>query len=162
MKSLSILGRACRLIFPCCLLVGVVMADDDSAASSDDESEEYYQLEKCILPSRIRSTDIIDDRTIVFYMSQKKIFVNQLPRRCAGLRIAGAFSYRVSVARLCDIDRITVVDSFGGRVNRGASCGLGKFRPVTEEEVAMLKNKEIPPEPQEPAPAEDADDSDVN
>lgn len=163
MNTLSIPDRIVRFVIPCCLLAAVAVADDDSAAGSDADSNdaagEYFQLEKCIPASQIRRTEILDDRTIIFYMRQQKIFVNQLPRRCSGLRIAGTFSYRTIAARLCDIDTIRVIRSTGGGASSGPSCGLGMFRPVTEEEVAMLKNREAETPPQESAPVEDPDES---
>jgi len=165
MNILSIPGRVCRFVIPCCLLAVVAVADDDSAAGSDADSDtdsgEYFKLEKCIQTQQIRRTYIVDDRTIIFYMSRKKIYMNQLPHRCSGLRIAGTFSYRLTAAgtRLCNIDLITVVRPFGGLSNTGASCGLGMFRPVTEEEVAMIRNKEVEAPPQDPAPAEASDES---
>ncbi len=162
MNILSIPGRVCRLLIPCCLFgtmaVTNALADDDSAASSDADSDEYFQLEKCIQTSQLRNTEIIDDRTIIFHMRHQKIFVKHLPHRCFGLRMAGAFSYRSVTARLCDIDTIRVVNSFDRQPDAGPSCGLGKFRPVTEEEVEMLKNKEAEKPPQAPEPDEDSDE----
>jgi len=162
MNILSIPGRIFRFVMPCCLLAFVALADNDSSARSDGDSDgdsgEYFQLEKCVRTSQIRHTYIIDDRTIIFYMSHQKIFVNQLPYRCSGLRMAGTFSYRPIGSQLCKVDTIKVVRSFGGRPDIGPSCGLGMFRPVTEEEVAMLKNKEVEAPPQEPESAEDSDE----
>jgi len=42
----------------------------------------------------------------------------------------------------------------GTPVGAGPTCGLGKFRPVTEEELAMIKNKEIETLPEEFIPEE--------
>jgi Family of unknown function (DUF6491) len=163
MNILLKISRVFRLAIPGLLFVVIAMAGDDSANGSQEdqasESDEYFQLENCISRSGIRRTEIIDDRTIVFYMSHQKIYLNQLPNRCSGLRSARAFSYRPTGSQLCNVDMITVVRTMGGQPNAGPSCGLGKFRPVTKEEVAMIKNKdtEIPPEepPQEDDSGED-------
>jgi len=160
MTMLSKKSGLFRWFIPCCLLIAVAAAaaDDNGKAASDADSDadagEYFKLENCVDTSRIRRTSIIDDRTIVFYMNQKKIFVNHLPYRCPGLKIAGTFSYRTSISQLCNVDTIKVIRSMGGRIDAGPSCGLGKFRPVTEEEVAMLRNKEIAPVPEEEESAE--------
>jgi len=139
------------------------VAEDDSAVSSDADSDtlpdDYFQLENCIPASRIRRTSIVDDHTIIFYMNQQKIYVNHLPHRCAGLKIAGTFSYRLRGSQLCSVDMITVVRAMGGGINTGPSFGLGSFRPVTEEEVAMLRNKEVGAPPQEPVSPEESDQS---
>jgi hypothetical protein len=152
----------------CCLLVGVAMADGDGAVdsdtdsdtSSDGNSDDYFQLEQCISPGWIRHTYIVDDRTIIFYMNQQKIFVNRLPHRCAGLRSAGTFSYRLRGTQLCNVDMIKVVRSTGGRLDTGPTCGLGMFRPVTEEEAEMIRQKEVEIPPQESESAENSDASD--
>jgi len=157
MNILLKISRVFRLAIPGLLFTVIAMAGDDSANGSqedqDSESDEYFQLENCISRSAIRRTEVIDDRTIVFYMSHQKIYLNQLPNRCSGLRSARTFSYRPTGSQLCNVDTIKVVRTMSGRLNAGPSCGLGKFRPVTKEEVAMIKNKdtEIPPEepPQE-------------
>ncbi len=164
MNFLSIPGWIIRFMIIGGLFAVAAVADDDSAASSDGHSEsnpdaepdDYFQLENCISASRIRSTSIIDDRTIIFYMNQRKIYVNHLPHRCAGLKIAGTFSYRLRGSQLCNVDTITVTRMMGGGINTGPSCGLGHFRPVTEEEVAMLKNKEVEVPPQEPASTDES------
>jgi hypothetical protein len=168
MSILSKSSRAFRLVIPFFLFAVIAMAGDDNATGSDDSSDEdsddytgeYFQLENCIRRSSIRSTNIIDDRTIIFYMSQQKIYVNHLPNRCSGLRSAGTFSYRTHGSQLCSVDMITVVRSMGRGLNTGPSCGLGKFRPVTKEEVAMIKNKDVELPSQESAPVDDSDDSD--
>jgi len=176
MSILSKSSRVFRFVIPFCLFAVIAMAGDDNATGSgidsdagsdehsdedsDDYTGEYFQLENCIRRSAIRRTDIVDDRTIIFYMSQQKIFVNQLPNRCSGLRSAGTFAYRTTGSQLCSVDTITVVRSMGRGLSSGPSCGLGKFRPVTKEEVAMLKNKEVEAPPQEPASGDNSDDSD--
>ena len=151
------------LIILCCLFAGMAMADDggavdsDSGTSSGGNSDDYFQLEKCISPAWIRHTYIVDDRTIIFYMNQQKIFVNRLPHRCAGLRSAGTFAYRLRGIRLCNVDTIQVVRTTGIGLDTGPTCGLGMFRPVTEEEAAMIRNKETESPPRESEAVEDSD-----
>ncbi len=159
---MNVLSMPCRVflaIVSCFSLAMVAVADENSAADSD--AGEYLQLKNCVQRNSIRRTDIVDDRTILFYMNQKKIYVNQLPHRCSGLRIAGAFGYRTYASRLCDVDVITVIRTGGGSW-AGPSCGLGKFRPVTAEEAAMIKSKETELPPQESVPAEDGDKKDAD
>ena len=172
MNNLSIPGWVFRLIIPCCLVTAMVMASDDvvTGGSDDDESKaaenasgndsgEYFQLENCIRRAAIRNTDIVDDRTIIFYMNQQKIYVNRLPNRCSGLRNARTFAYRTTGSELCNVDTIKVVRSMGRRPDVGPSCGLGMFRPVTKEEVEMIKNKEAEPPSQEPGQTDGEDET---
>jgi len=163
MSILLKISRVSRTAIPGVLLAVIAMAGDDSSNGSQEESgsesDEYFQLENCISRSAIRRTEVIDDRTIVFYMSHQKIYLNRLPNRCSGLRSARTFSYRATGSQLCNVDTIKVVRSMGGRPNTGPSCGLGKFRPVTKEEVAMIKNKDVEIPPEEPPQVDDAGES---
>jgi hypothetical protein len=103
----------------------------------------------CISTSRIRRTEIPNDQTIVFHMSGGVIYINRLPRRCPGLKIAGAFSYRTVAGRLCRVDIITVQRGFGGpSAMRGPSCGLGVFQPTTKEELEWLRAEPVTPDPE--------------
>ncbi len=156
------MNRLARFVWVPALMIFAAVADDGGAETGSETvksgQDEDLQLEKCIHTAYIRNTDILDDRTIVFYMRQKKIFVNQLPNRCFGLRMADGFAYNVSGLRLCDIDTIRVFRSFGNKSDMGPSCGLGMFRPVTEEEVAILKNREAETSPKEPESDEDTEE----
>lgn len=84
----------------------------------------------CVNLRQIRSTEIIDDSTIDFKMAGGKILRNKLPYRCPSLKSEDAFSYRTSLTQLCSIDTIRVLQSYGGRLQEGTSCGLGKFQPI--------------------------------
>lgn len=83
----------------------------------------------CLNTRLIRTTKIVDDRTLLFRIG-KDWFRNDLPHGgCAGLRADRAFGYRTSNAQqLCSIDTITVIDPGVGTT--WGSCGLGKFIPV--------------------------------
>jgi hypothetical protein len=85
--------------------------------------------QSCVQISRIQSTRVIDDQTIDFRMRGGPVMRNTLPNRCPGLGSERAFSYRTSIAQLCNVDIITVVVQ-GGGPQIGASCGLGMFVPV--------------------------------
>ena len=99
-----------------CLASGQAVAAPRAAAPQD-----------CVPLNQIRSTNVIDDRTIDFHMSGGVVLRNRLPQACSGLGFERRFSYRTSLSRLCSVDIITVLDSNG---RRGASCGLGSFVPV--------------------------------
>jgi hypothetical protein len=84
----------------------------------------------CIMPSRLRSTHVRDDRTIDFEMMGGDIYRNALPYSCPGLGFEEKFSYKLSTSQLCSVDIIHVLQSFGGGLSEGASCGLGKFQKM--------------------------------
>ena len=78
----------------------------------------------------IKRTEVVDDHTILFFMTGKKIYANIMKNRCAGLKRENRFGYEVRVGQLSDLDVITVLDAFGVRNH----CGLGKFHEVSKTE----------------------------
>jgi hypothetical protein len=84
----------------------------------------------CVSLNRIRSTDIVDDSTIDFKMAGGKTYRNSLPNSCPSLKSEDRFSYRTSLSQLCNVDIVRVLHNYGGRLQEGAGCGLGKFQQV--------------------------------
>lgn len=91
----------------------------------------------CIDTNRIDSTNIVSNNVIDFKMRGGKVFRNTLPFSCSGLVLEDRFSYRTSISRLCSVDTIRVLHSYGGGLEEGVGCGLGKFQPV--EKTATVK-----------------------
>jgi hypothetical protein len=84
----------------------------------------------CIMPHMLRSTHVRDDKTIDFEMNNGTIYRNTLPYSCPSLGFEERFAYKLSTSQLCSVDIITVLQSFGGGLSQGASCGLGKFQKM--------------------------------
>jgi hypothetical protein len=121
----------------------------------------------------IARTDILDDQTIIFYMRGKNVaYRNYLPNKCPGLKRADRFSYQVTAGRLCNIDLITVLEiglrvdrEIPGGFERGFTCRLGDFHPLSPEDIESLKiEKEggarpdsVKAKPAEVPPAESGD-----
>jgi hypothetical protein len=85
----------------------------------------------CIPITQIRESRVRNDRVIDFRMSGKKWYRNTLPLDCPSLGFEERFSYTTSLSQLCSQDIITVLRTGGaGGLDRGPSCGLGKFEPV--------------------------------
>jgi hypothetical protein len=83
----------------------------------------------CVQITSIRSTDVRDDRTIDFILNGNKVYRNTLPYSCPSLGFEKRFMYETSLSQLCSVDIITVLYQTSG-LQRGASCGLGKFQPM--------------------------------
>lgn len=94
------------------------------------EAEIVGEPVSCINLSQIRNSQVRDDRTIDFMMNGGKVYRNELPNQCGGLGFDRSFTYSTSLTQLCNVDIITVLQNVGGGLNRGASCGLGRFVPV--------------------------------
>jgi len=84
----------------------------------------------CVDLNQIRSTEVLSDQVIDFHLRNGRVLRNTLPYACPNLGFEEGFSYNTSLSRLCSVDVITVLERAGG-LRRGASCGLGKFQPVT-------------------------------
>ena len=116
-----------------------------TAASQEAEQEKTVDdfVDKCVNTRRVRSTVIVDDQNILFYMSGQKAYLNVLPRRCNGLARAGRFSYQISTNRLCDLDSIRVLSGGASGMEPGIACRLGVFHAISRDEADALRN---PPE----------------
>lgn len=102
-------------------------------ASARDKPDDLVPAGKavdCIQISTIRSSNVRDDRTIDFETNGGKVYRNTLPNSCPSLGFEKRFSYSTSIPQLCSVDIITVLQSGGPGLMRGASCGLGKFQPM--------------------------------
>ena len=87
--------------------------------------------ENCIQLRSIRETRVRSDQVIDFYMNGNKVYRNRLPHSCPQLGFEERFLYKTSLSQLCSVDIITVLTGSGPSAMQGASCGLGKFQPVT-------------------------------
>jgi len=111
------------------LAVAGCAADPDRPARAQQTMVPVGQPQTCVDTVRIRSTTVVDDRTIDFTMTDGTVLRNTMQNSCPGLGFEQAFSYSTSINRLCNVDIITVLNQ-GGGISRGASCGLGMFVPV--------------------------------
>ena len=93
----------------------------------------------CINIARIRSTEVISEKYILFRTRGGTDYVNVLPRNCRSLARNKAFMYKTSIHKLCDLDTITVLNNFSFGFSHGPRCGLGKFSPISEEGIDNLK-----------------------
>ena len=88
------------------------------------------EKEDCVSIASIRETRVLDDRTIDFVLTGGERLRNSLPISCPGLRYDDGIAYSTSLSRLCSVDTFTVLENIGGP-RPGATCGLGRFQPVS-------------------------------
>ncbi len=126
--------------------------------ADEEEEEKDENTVTCVNTTRIRSTKILDDSSILFYMRGKTDYHNILPRQCHGLAREGRFSYRVSSNNLCQHDSIQILYGGASGMRQGKSCRLGYFHEVNEEDIESLLDREpAPPQPQ-PLPTAEPED----
>jgi len=82
----------------------------------------------CISTRQIRSMRIVDDQTIEFEMSNRRVYRNTLPFRCSGLGFNQAIRHNSRTAQLCSVNMIMMRAPGGGW--SGPSCQLGMFQPM--------------------------------
>lgn len=107
-------------------------------ADAQDTDQFDRTPQQCVNTSSIDRTRVLDDRTILFFMRGRRVYRNYLPRKCPGLEREQRIMYKTQGSRLCDIDTITVLEEWGGRLTPGFTCPLGAFIPITPEEVDDL------------------------
>jgi hypothetical protein len=121
------------------------------AFAQDDDEEAFDRTPRdCILATSIDETDAIDDQNILFYMRDRGVYRNHLPRKCPGLERENRMSYKLhGTRRLCSSDTITVLEESGfgvggglGAFRDGFTCRLGEFVPLSPEEVEELDLRE--------------------
>lgn len=83
----------------------------------------------CIPITLIRESRVQSDRVIDFVMKNRRIFRNTLTNDCPGLGYERRISYTTPLSQLCAADLVTVLTT--GPVQRGATCALGPFQPIT-------------------------------
>jgi len=129
------------------LFTGVVADEQDDAMAK-----------RCIGLIRIDKTEVIDDQTILFYMRGGEIYKNALPHRCIGLQNERTFMYRTTISELCDLDVVTVLYNQGFGFTPGASCGLGRFYPISADEAKLLKDQPPAAVPERHDPGAEVED----
>jgi hypothetical protein len=149
----------------CGPMCGLFAAEDSDDLTDIDAIAIDADSQQCVSLQRISRTEVINSSNILFYMRNRTIFLNTLPHKCPGLRRRDGFAYKTSINQLCNVDTITVIR--GGNPSSpaglGSTCGLGMFRPVSAEQVQLLKNKDSIPVDSEQgiAEIESEDESDT-
>jgi len=77
----------------------------------------------CLPADDVNHTQVLNDHQILFYMRNKKIWLNTLQARCVSLPIQEGFSFSSAFSEYCpNTETIRVVRS-------GEVCKLGGFTP---------------------------------
>ena len=94
----------------------------------------------CVYARDVKQFEILNDSTLLLIGRHDRRWVNRLNTRCAGLRKNMVLNVSRFGSQICANDRITAT-SRGAVRGEGpvANCLLGKFEPVTPEQVATLR-----------------------
>jgi hypothetical protein len=106
-----------------------VLAQEDSASVA----------QMCVNRLGIDHTKVLDDRNILFFMHNHTKYRNTLLGTCPGLRAEDHFAYAQDMGNnLCKGNVIRVLSYSFGSASLGASCWLGMFEPLSDDEVEEL------------------------
>lgn len=128
--------RTPALVIAASLLAGGSAAVAKHEPKAPPPAREIGKPVDCIPIVQISESRVRNDSVIDFRVGVKKWYRNTLPNSCPSLGFEERFSYKTSLSQLCSVDIITVLHTAGGGLQRGASCGLGKFQPVELVKVA--------------------------
>ncbi len=102
-----------------------------------DETD-VEESQRCINSRTIRRTNVVDDSNIVFQMRGSKTYLNTLLKPCKGLSDERRFTYGSYTRSLCEFDQIRILKDSSFGAYEGRACKLGRFRPLTQDDVAYL------------------------
>ena len=116
------------------------------------DPDEYGTTKRCLSDMDFRTFRALDDKRVLFVGRRDRLWLNTLKFRCHDLRYGDVLVVRsFSSLRLCELDTFQVADWFdwpwyrrwpwhwGGDWGMGPQCTLGKFQPVTAEQVADIE-----------------------
>lgn len=104
-----------------------------------DEVEDYVESTDCISLARLRRHRVVSPHTVLFYMRDGSIYLNQFTAPCPGLRKTSVVVFdSESGGRYCNMDSLKVTDAFMGVL---ATCYVGEFEKITEEQAEFLSTQ---------------------
>ena len=98
-----------------------------AAAPAMAQTPPAPETRQCLALSNLRSTNVVNSRTIDFTLRDRSVWRVNLPSSCPQLGTERAFSYETAQTQLCAQDIITVIQPLAGRLS-GARCGLAPFQ----------------------------------
>lgn len=121
-------------VLPLIAIIGMATISGGATARGDrnkiPEAVENGKPVSCLQLSNVRESVVRSDSVIDFRTSGKQWYRNTLPNSCPSLGFEQRYSHETSLNQICSVDIIHVLQDYGGRLQRGAGCGLGKFQPV--------------------------------
>ena len=123
-----------KTLTPICSSIATFALFFSVASAKDPENmldgfEKTGVTKNCLIKSRVRDTDMIDDYTIIFEAKGGKYYVNELNARCNRLAAEGRFRTQSTQNKFCSGDIITVFNDFNIVLG---SCALGDFEELEE------------------------------
>lgn len=105
---------------------------------------DYVKQTKCIVSSRIKHSEVLSDRFILFHLyDHGELWLARMPQRCSGMTPRSKLVFDKTNDRICQWDGVRTVSQEDTSMPQfGPRCVLPQFEPVTPDQVEQLK-KEI-------------------
>ena len=144
-------GRTLIAVVAILVLGGAGVADEAPEEESDldsviaeilagPEESGYSESKRCLVSGRIDRTEVLSERLIAFHLRGGEKYVVQFKHRCRGLRRNGLTRVERRSMHICADDTIQGLYGMGPADGWwGPRCRLPKFEPVTEAQIAFLK-----------------------
>ncbi len=122
------------------------------AILSQPLAPEFGEMRRCLSEMDFRNFRALDEKHVLFEGRRDRLWVNTLRTRCPDLRHGQVLVVKqFSGSRMCDSDRFYATDWFdwpwyrrwpwdwGSGWQTGMECTLGRFQPVTADQVAEIE-----------------------
>lgn len=98
-------------------------------------------VERCLSTHQYRNIEIVSDQYLLVRGSRGRAWVNELPRRCRGMRRDSILVTESRVGRICQSDLFRAMDrvDFSGPPIAHATCAFGVFQPVAADQVDLIR-----------------------
>ncbi len=156
--AILVAASAAFLLFPGCAASPeaearrqATEADIDEILSYELDPTEYGEIKNCLADHEYTTFKPLGTRHMLFEGRRGKLWINALRGRCNDLRHGDVLVVRVTTgSRMCDMDHFEVTEWFNypwyrrwpwswGRWGTGTMCTLGKFHPVSEQQVSEIR-----------------------
>ncbi|MEN3950678.1 DUF6491 family protein [Iodidimonas sp. SYSU 1G8] len=115
------------------IAAGILVTGQAPANAADSSSDK--PLVRCIDITRMKSSKVIDNRTIILNMRGGPDYKMTLAHRCPGLKSQGTWRHDArSLAKLCEVDTIEVPVTTSGNVldNNFTPCIIESITELPE------------------------------
>ena len=103
---------------------------------------DYGKPERCLQTSQYTRIIVLDRKHLLFEGRGGKYWLNTLRLECPGLRKDAVLQLDLNSARICNLDTVTAIETRWLSIDRvSATCSLGDFLPVPEEQAEFLKRE---------------------
>lgn len=111
------------------------------------EEPDYQTTERCISRRQVTHYEVLDSSLMLVHGRRGKVWINQFPRKCVGLRRDMTFVQEVRGSQVCANDSFYARqqwEGLGGIGLRGANlgsvhCAFAPFERVTAQQAEMIK-----------------------